>query len=121
MDRRSSHPDPDATGSPGGLRSKYQDGERDREPPGRETQEREAARQRGRARRAAGRGGHDPELGHADPALMHRAFAALAENVRDYAIFLMDPDGIIRFWGEGARIMKRWTKEEAEGAHLRLL
>ena len=37
---------------------------------------------------------------------MQHAFAALAENVRDYAIFLMDADGIIRFWGEGARLLK---------------
>jgi PAS domain S-box-containing protein len=50
-----------------------------------------------------------------------RAFAAFAENVRDYAMFLMDPSGTITFWGEGARVMKGWTKREAEGAHLRLL
>ena len=50
-----------------------------------------------------------------------RAFTALADNVRDYAIFLMDPDGVITFWGEGARLIKWWTKDEAEGAHLRLL
>ena len=49
------------------------------------------------------------------------AFRALAENVRDYAIFLMNPEGIITFWGEGARLMKWWTKDEAEGSHLRLL
>jgi PAS domain S-box-containing protein len=86
-----------------------------------ESAEREAARRRGRARRAAGAAGHDPEVGRANPELAHRAFAALAENVRDYAVFLMDADGIIRFWGEGAHLMKRWSKEEAEGAHLRLL
>jgi PAS domain S-box-containing protein len=51
----------------------------------------------------------------------HRAFTALAENVRDYAIFLMDTDGIITFWGEGARLIKWFTKDEAEGAHLCLL
>src|SRR5687768_5201248 len=49
------------------------------------------------------------------------AFRALAENVRDYAIFLMNPDGVITFWGEGARLMKWWTKAQAEGSHLRLL
>jgi len=49
------------------------------------------------------------------------AFTALAENVREYAIFLMDPRGVIMFWGEGARLMKWWLKEEAEGAHLRML
>jgi len=45
----------------------------------------------------------------------------LAENVRDYAIFLMDTEGVIIFWGEGARLMKWWSKEQAEGAHLRML
>ena len=50
-----------------------------------------------------------------------RAFDALAENVRDYAIFLMDPNGIINYWGEGARLIKWWTREQAEGAHFRLL
>lgn len=49
------------------------------------------------------------------------AFAALADNVRDYAIFLLDPTGVICFWGEGARLMKWWTREEAEGSHLRLM
>lgn len=48
-------------------------------------------------------------------------FRPLANSVRDYAIFLMDPDGIITFWGTGAHLMKGWRKEEAEGAHLRLL
>ncbi|HEX2078075.1 MAG TPA: ATP-binding protein [Longimicrobium sp.] len=50
-----------------------------------------------------------------------RLFAALADSVRDYAIFLMDPDGIITCWGEGARLMKWWTAAEVEGAHLRML
>jgi PAS domain S-box-containing protein len=50
-----------------------------------------------------------------------RAFATLAENVRDYAVFLLDPDGAITYWGEGARLMKWWTVDEAVGGHLRML
>jgi PAS domain S-box-containing protein len=88
---------------------------------GRETQEREAAWRRGRRRHSAGSQPYAEESKRADPTLAQHAFAALAENVRDYAIFLMDPDGIIRYWGEGAHLLKRWTREEAEGAHLRLL
>ncbi|MBW3571430.1 MAG: PAS domain S-box protein [Gemmatimonadetes bacterium] len=111
-------PDPDATGSaappPG-----------DRGAPGRETQERQAAARRGEARARERAGGsaapRDPYSGLARPGVAHQAFAALAENVRDYAIFLLDPDGIITFWGEGARLIKWWTKDQAEGAHLRLL
>ena len=70
---------------------------------GRETREREEAWRRGAAR-ARERGERDttdrawhPTLG--ENAVAQRAFAALAENVRDYAIFLMDPDGIINYWG----------------------
>jgi len=121
MDDSSKKPRGDATGSSGLLRTEGEDGEPDIETPTREKQEREAAWRRGRERRRVGAGGHDPEFGRADPELMFHAFAALAEGVRDYAVFLMDADGIIRFWGESARLLKRWSKEEAEGSHLRLL
>jgi PAS domain S-box-containing protein len=111
-------PDPDATGSP------EQPPGDDPGAPGRETAEREAAWRRGEAcAREAAAGTavpRDPYRGLAGGVAPH-AFAALAENVRDYAIFLMDPDGIITFWGEGARLIKWWSREQAEGAHLRLL
>ena len=58
---------------------------------------------------------------HSDPRIINAAVAALAEAVRDYAIFFMNPHGVIIYWGMGAHLMKWWTKEEAEGAHLRLL
>ncbi|HEX8393683.1 MAG TPA: PAS domain-containing protein [Longimicrobium sp.] len=85
-----------------------------------ESAERQAALKRGRERRA------HPECDDAAATRLSQwavnpAFAALAENVRDYAIFLLDPHGVITFWGEGAHLMKWWTREEAEGAHLRLL
>ena len=116
-----SKPNSEATGSSGLLRTEQEDSEPGSDLPARESQEREAALRRGRQRRRAGFAGHDPEFGRADPELIHRAFAALADGVRDYAVFLMDADGVIRFWGEGARLLKRWSKEEAEGAHLRFL
>ena len=59
-----------------------------------------------------------PEVAGLRPDLI---YTLVAENVRDYAIFLMDRDGVIRCWGEGARLMKWWTKEQAEGGHLRML
>ena len=90
-----------------------------------EEQERESAWRRGEARDRARVAGEEPErdvhTGRAPSAVAARAFAALAENVRDYAIFLMNPAGVITFWGEGARLIKWWSKEQAEGAHLRLL
>lgn len=89
-----------------------------------ESREREEAVRRGRARIRQvphGDSHRGPFTGIASPEVAHHAFAALAENVRDYAIFLMNPDGVITFWGEGARLVKGWSKREAEGAHLRLL
>ncbi len=58
---------------------------------------------------------------HRDPHLVNAAVAALCENVRDYAIFVLNSHGVIVYWGMGAQLVKWWTKEEAEGAHLRLL
>ena len=93
--------------------------------PSPEERERTDALRRGNASdRERGQGAlpsRGPFTGQARASVAARAFAALAENVRDYAIFLMDPDGVITFWGEGARLIKWWTKEQAEGAHLRLL
>jgi PAS domain S-box-containing protein len=90
-----------------------------------EDQEREAAWRRGsqfeRVRAGVESGDFDLRERRPQPAAAARAFIALAENVRDYAIFLMNPQGVITFWGEGARLIKWWTKAEAEGAHLRLL
>ena len=96
-----------------------------------ETREREQAWARGHAKRAAdpaeADGWHDDasaRLVRTDPAAVlaaARAFPALAENVREYAIFLMDAEGLITYWGEGARLIKWWTKAEAEGGHLRML
>ena len=107
------HPDPHATGAP--------------EPPpgaapgaaGRENHERAAAAVRGQQRS----GEPDYRLCAPDvPGLQaDLIFTLHAANVRDYAIFLMDTDGIIHCWGEGARLMKWWTRQQAEGAHLRML
>ncbi len=86
-----------------------------------ETEERIAADRRGRELRQTGRRSTPLPPEHADPRIINAAVAALAEGVRDYAIFFMNPHGVIIYWGTGAHLMKWWTKEEAEGAHLRLL
>jgi PAS domain S-box-containing protein len=86
-----------------------------------EAREREKAWRRGANPEATGVDLRPAYQGLASPEVAYRAFATLAEGVRDYAIFLMDPEGIITFWGEGARLLKWWTKAEAEGSHLRLL
>jgi PAS domain S-box-containing protein len=87
--------------------------------PGRETHEREAAFRRGGSGIGLAAGPTcAPELPGLQADLL---YSLVAENVREYAIFLMDASGIIKCWGEGARLMKWWTRHQAEGAHLRLL
>jgi PAS domain S-box-containing protein len=87
--------------------------------PGREAHEREAALSRGRSFAGDTLGAVcAPDLPGLSADLL---FTLLSENVRDYAIFVMDVNGIIRCWGESARLMKWWIRQQAEGAHLRLL
>jgi PAS domain S-box-containing protein len=89
--------------------------------PSREADEREAAWRRGRRAGTSSTETSDVEASSIERQLTGVAFTALADSVRDYAIFLLDADGIIRHWGRGAHLMKRWTRAEAEGAHLRLM
>lgn len=48
-------------------------------------------------------------------------YRVLVEQVREYAIFGMDPDGVINSWNRGAQRIKGFTAEEAIGQHLHLL
>ena len=42
-------------------------------------------------------------------------FRLLVENVRDYGIFLLDPQGIVTTWNVGAQNIKGYTKDEIVG------
>ena len=44
-------------------------------------------------------------------------FSLLVASVRDYAIFLLEPDGTVASWNEGARRIKGYTAEEIVGRH----
>lgn len=44
-------------------------------------------------------------------------FRMLVENVRDYAIFMLDPRGLISTWNEGARRIKGYESSEIIGRH----
>jgi PAS domain S-box-containing protein len=44
-------------------------------------------------------------------------FRLLVESVRDYAIFLLDPDGNVATWNAGAERIKGYTAEEIIGQH----
>lgn len=44
-------------------------------------------------------------------------FRLLVESVKDYAIFLLDPDGIVATWNDGAAWIKGYTADEIVGQH----
>src|SRR5580693_9062709 len=41
-------------------------------------------------------------------------------EVEDYAILMLDRDGVIRNWNKGAEKIKGYTEEEAVGMHFRM-
>jgi two-component system CheB/CheR fusion protein len=44
-------------------------------------------------------------------------FRLLVEGVKDYAIFSLDPAGIVTSWNEGARRLKKYESSEITGQH----
>ncbi|MBO9700992.1 MAG: PAS domain-containing sensor histidine kinase [Sporocytophaga sp.] len=44
-------------------------------------------------------------------------FRSLIEDVKDYAIFLLEPDGTIASWNEGAKRIKGYNEDEIIGKH----
>lgn len=46
-----------------------------------------------------------------------RHFRLLVENVRDYAIFMLDTGGGVASWNTGAQLIKQYTAEEIIGKH----
>jgi PAS domain S-box-containing protein len=45
------------------------------------------------------------------------AFRLLVTTVSDYAIFMLDPDGFVVSWNEGAKRLKGYEREEIVGKH----
>jgi PAS domain S-box-containing protein len=54
-----------------------------------------------------------PDMQKPDPAL----FQLMAEQVRDYAVFLLDPEGRVMSWNAGARLIKGYSADEIIGRH----
>ena len=44
-------------------------------------------------------------------------FRMLVQGVRDYAIYLLDPDGMVSNWNPGAEAIKGYREEEIVGRH----
>jgi PAS domain S-box-containing protein len=49
-----------------------------------------------------------------------RRFRLLVEGVVDYAIYMLDPDGIITSWNAGAKRIKGYEAEEVVGQHFEM-
>ncbi|HEX5323024.1 MAG TPA: PAS domain S-box protein [Capsulimonadaceae bacterium] len=45
----------------------------------------------------------------------------LIEGIQEYAIFMIDEDGIIITWNPGVQRVLGWTREEFIGQHIRIL
>lgn len=52
--------------------------------------------------------------------LSEERFRLMVEGVRDYAIFMLDPEGNIATWNLGAQLTKGYTAEEIIGRHFSL-
>ncbi|MFO0925014.1 MAG: PAS domain S-box protein [Pirellulales bacterium] len=50
----------------------------------------------------------------------YEQFRLLVDSVVDYAIFLLDPRGMITSWNHGAQRLKGYSKDEILGEHFRL-
>ncbi|KAF2652350.1 hypothetical protein K491DRAFT_605090 [Lophiostoma macrostomum CBS 122681] len=47
----------------------------------------------------------------------NETFRILVETVKDYAIFMLDPNGNVATWNAGAQVFKGYTKDEIIGKH----
>ncbi|WP_456268570.1 EAL domain-containing protein [Kushneria sp. AK178] len=44
-------------------------------------------------------------------------YRQLVQKITDYAIYMLDPDGVIMSWNEGARLFKGYDRDEIVGQH----
>ena len=59
-----------------------------------------------------------PTHGHEPPAaLADEPYRLLVDSVNDYAIFMLDPRGIVATWNPGAARVKQYRADEIIGEH----
>lgn len=61
---------------------------------------------------SSGAGSERSALRHSE-----ETFRLLVESVIDYAIFVLDPDGVVRTWNAGAERLKGYAQDEIVGRH----
>ncbi len=52
-----------------------------------------------------------------NPQQSDELFRLLVEGVKDYAIFMLDPEGLVTSWNRGAELIKGYAAEEIVGRH----
>ena len=52
-----------------------------------------------------------------EPVSDERRFQLFIDAIRDYAIFMLDPQGIVSSWNSGAQRFKGYTAAEIIGQH----
>lgn len=57
------------------------------------------------------------ELRHADAKSENDRYRLLVDAITDYAIYMLDPDGIVTNWNAGAQRFKGYTADEIIGQH----
>jgi PAS domain S-box-containing protein len=60
----------------------------------------------------------EAELARAAAAASEKRYELLVSRVRDYAIFMLDPNGNVASWNEGAQRIKGYTADEIIGKHM---
>jgi PAS domain S-box-containing protein len=58
-----------------------------------------------------------PHAGEKAPQHGAEIYRLLVENVRDYAIFVLDPEGRVLTWNAGAEAIKGYARDEIVGQH----
>ncbi len=54
------------------------------------------------------------QMRHEEEERMH----LLVESIRDYAVFMLDPEGVVRSWNNGAQLIKGYSADEIIGRHI---
>lgn len=54
---------------------------------------------------------------HADPSPDESRYRLMVDAITDYAIYMLDPDGIVTSWNAGARRFKVYEADEIIGQH----
>src|ERR1051326_2727818 len=57
------------------------------------------------------------QTNHKTPEMQSDELRGLIDAVRDYAICLLSPEGVIRSWNTGAERVMGYTRDEAIGSH----